>query len=149
VIKSTSEEDLRAYFVVTTQFTRDEVARDRARPAHRGHLRKLYEGGVLLAAGPWLDNSGAIQIFAVDDEAELARYIRDDPYMAVGVVAAFQCRPWMPVLGGRAPASARSVGQEEPAHDSAEHQDAPRRNAGHDGAVHDNAEDSSGTRRGN
>ena len=65
-------------FVVELTFT-DSPERLAARSAHRERLQRLHSEGTLMAAGPLADDSGALLIFDVPAEADLARVLSADP----------------------------------------------------------------------
>ena len=75
----------------------DDPARLEHRPAHREHLAGLVADGRLLAAGPWIDESGALLVFLVEDREDLdAIMAADDYYTAPGVTIA-GIHEWYPV----------------------------------------------------
>ncbi|SDL69111.1 hypothetical protein SAMN05421874_12717 [Nonomuraea maritima] len=76
----------------------DDPRRLAARPAHRDHLRRLKEDGRLVTAGPWADDSGALHVYEVADEAELRAILRDDPYTAVDGYEIVLLKEWTPIL---------------------------------------------------
>lgn len=69
------------------------------RPAHREYLGRLAAGGKLVAAGPWVNDTGAVLIFDVADRAELNRILDADPYAPAKVIAEQRIREWNPVTG--------------------------------------------------
>ncbi|PZG17759.1 YciI family protein [Nonomuraea aridisoli] len=69
-----------------------------ARPAHRDHLRRLKEEGRLITAGPWTDDTGALHVYEVADEAELRGILREDPYTAVSGYEIVLLKRWTPIL---------------------------------------------------
>lgn len=69
-----------------------------ARPAHREHLRRLKEDGRLVTAGPWADDSGALHVYEVADEAELRDILRRDPYTAVNGYDIVLLKEWTPIM---------------------------------------------------
>ena len=69
-----------------------------ARPAHRTQLSELHQRGVVRMAGPWADDSGALIVFDVPDEATLDRLLDADPYFATPGVAVTAKRQWHPFL---------------------------------------------------
>ncbi|MEV0384453.1 YciI family protein [Nonomuraea sp. NPDC050643] len=73
-------------------------ARMAARPAHREHLRRLKEEGRLVTAGPWADDSGALHVYEVADEAELREILRADPYTAVNGYEIVLLKEWTPIM---------------------------------------------------
>lgn len=76
----------------------DDPRRLAARPAHRDHLRRLKEDGRLVTAGPWADDSGALHVYEVADEAELRAILREDPYTAVDGYEIVLLKEWTPIL---------------------------------------------------
>jgi uncharacterized protein YciI len=83
-------------YVVQLAFS-DDPARLDHRPGHRQRLADLVADGRLLAAGPWIDDSGALLVFLVEDREELdAILAADDYYTAPGVTVA-GVHEWYPV----------------------------------------------------
>ena len=82
---------------VELAFTADP-RRLRARPAHRQRLAQLHHDGVLFAAGPWADDSGALLIFRLDERGIRAE-LDTDPYYATPGVTIASIRAWTPVAG--------------------------------------------------
>ncbi|MEW2385937.1 YciI family protein [Micromonospora sp. NPDC047707] len=83
--------------VLELTFTDDE-RRLAARPAHRERLAQLHAAGHLTAAGPWLDDSGALLVFR-GDEAAVREIMATDPYYTTPGVTVASLRPWRPVVG--------------------------------------------------
>jgi uncharacterized protein len=77
----------------------DDQRRLAARPAHRERLAGLHQRGLLLGAGPWADDSGALLIFRLDEAATRAELNADPYYRAPGVTIT-SVRSWAPVFGG-------------------------------------------------
>lgn len=84
-------------FVVQLTFT-DNDRRLAARPEHRTYLKDLLAQGKLVTAGPWADDTGALLVYEVADEAELRAVIAADPYTEAGGVEVTQLREWTPIL---------------------------------------------------
>lgn len=76
----------------------DDPARLAARPAHRQRLVDLHEGGLLLAAGPWGDDSGALLLLTTDGPGADA-ILAADPYFTTPGVKVLSTRSWQPVVG--------------------------------------------------
>lgn len=88
-----------AQFVVQLRF---DVARtDRrmeVRPAHREYLNSLKAAGKLVVSGPFTDQTGALLIYEVADEAELRDILAKDPYTAADVYEIATLAEWQPLF---------------------------------------------------
>ena len=82
-----------------------EAARLRVREAHRARLRAPAPHAVqVLQAGPTLDDAtgamnGTLLIVQADDLAAVRAFVDADPYIAAGVYASVEIRPWRCGLG--------------------------------------------------
>lgn len=76
----------------------DDPARLAARPAHRQRLVDLQARGLLLAAGPWGDDSGALLVLTTDEPGAHA-ILAADPYFTTPGVHVVSTRTWHPVVG--------------------------------------------------
>jgi uncharacterized protein len=81
---------------VELSFTIDP-RRLQARPAHRRRLAQLHQDGVLVAAGPWADDSGALLIFRLDQKG-VRTELDTDPYYATPGVSIAAIREWVPIV---------------------------------------------------
>jgi uncharacterized protein YciI len=86
-----------ALFALHLSFT-DPERRMEVRPAHREYLTALQADGKLLTAGPWGDQSGALLIYDVADEAEVREIIANDPYTAADVYEIVALKEWLPLF---------------------------------------------------
>lgn len=84
-------------YVLELAFDQDRRRLD-ARPAHRERLARLHADGVLLMAGPWADDSGALLVFRTDQRG-MADIIAADPYYRTPGVTVAAVRPWRPIIG--------------------------------------------------
>lgn len=84
-------------YVVELTFD-DNPARLEARPAHRALLAEQRERGVLRAAGPWEDGTGALLIFDVETEEELDKLMAEDPYYRSPGLAIASKRRWQALV---------------------------------------------------
>jgi uncharacterized protein YciI len=75
----------------------DHPARLSARPAHRRRLAELHADGVLVMAGPWADDSGALLVFDAD-RAGVDRIVGADPYYTTEGVRVIGLREWRTVV---------------------------------------------------
>lgn len=69
-----------------------------ARPAHRERLVALHRDGTVRMAGPFADDSGALIVFDVPDQASLDHLIAADPYFTTPGVSVHTIRQWRPFL---------------------------------------------------
>jgi uncharacterized protein YciI len=83
-------------YVLELAFGDDDERRIAARPGHRERLARLRARGVLVMAGPWADDSGALLIFRTD-EAGLRELLAADPYYSTPGVTVVGCRRWTPL----------------------------------------------------
>ncbi|MEU4744720.1 YciI family protein [Actinosynnema sp. NPDC023658] len=88
-----------ARFAVELVFGDNPEERLAVRPAHREYLATLVERGVLLVSGPWTDQTGALLVYEVSDEAELREILAADPYTPAGVVAETRVHEWEALMG--------------------------------------------------
>jgi uncharacterized protein YciI len=86
-------------YVVELAFD-DDPARLAARPAHRKRLERLHDDGVVLMAGPFSDDSGALLVFDVADDSALQELLDADPYFRAPGVTVVRARQWAPFLTG-------------------------------------------------
>ena len=84
-------------FAVQLRFT-DPDRRMQVRPAHREYLTLLREAGKLVAAGPFADETGALLVYEVADEAELREILAKDPYTAADVYEIAALNEWRPLF---------------------------------------------------
>ncbi|QNE21768.1 hypothetical protein F1D05_32410 [Kribbella qitaiheensis] len=82
-----------ATFALQLKFT-DPERRMEVRPAHRDYLAALNEAGKLVAAGPFADQTGALLIYNVADEAELRDILAKDPYTTADVYEIVTLTEW-------------------------------------------------------
>lgn len=88
-----------ATYMVQLVYGDNETRRMEIRPAHREYCKALADRGILLAAGPFTDDSGAMLIYSAADTQELQEILDGDPYTEAEVVAETTVREWKPVTG--------------------------------------------------
>ena len=76
----------------------DNPARLAARPAHRELLADLHKRGIVRAAGPWEDGTGALLIFDVETEEEVDGFLAEDPYYRSPGLTVRSKRRWSPLV---------------------------------------------------
>jgi uncharacterized protein YciI len=87
-----------AKYVLELRFDKDNEKRLAVRPRHREYLRALLDEGKLFMAGPWGDDSGAVIIYEVADEAAARALLDADPYSEADVYSIVALREWRPIL---------------------------------------------------
>ena len=84
-----------AHYVVQLRFDLAETDRRmQVRPAHREYLAELKAAGKLVAAGPYADQTGALLVYDVADEAELRDILAKDPYTPADVYEIATLAEW-------------------------------------------------------
>ncbi|ERG64154.1 hypothetical protein L332_06755 [Agrococcus pavilionensis RW1] len=83
---------------VIASFT-DDPARLELRPRHRERLVELHEQGLVVAAGPFGDQSGSLVLFDTDDLDEVRAAIDADPYYSAPGVTVETIQPWSIIAG--------------------------------------------------
>ncbi|HYJ55444.1 MAG TPA: YciI family protein [Mycobacterium sp.] len=93
-------------FAVTYSYNDDVATRDRVRPEHREYLSSLTEREHLVVAGGFGPDrpAGALLLFRAQDEAQVRRFVADDPFSTAGVIASAEVASWTPALGVALPA---------------------------------------------
>jgi uncharacterized protein YciI len=88
-----------AQYVVQLRFDVTQTdARMEVRPAHREYLTALKADGKLVAAGPFADQTGALLVYDVADEAELRDILAKDPYTPADVYEIATLAEWQPLF---------------------------------------------------
>jgi uncharacterized protein len=86
-------------FVVELAFGPQQEERLAARPAHRQLLGQWHADGIVVTAGPYTDESGALLVFDVPDVDVLERLLGEDPYYRTPGVTVVRKQEWSPVVG--------------------------------------------------
>ncbi|WP_295384692.1 YciI family protein [uncultured Thiodictyon sp.] len=96
------------YAIIATDHAGSLAARQGARPAHLERLRALQEEGRLVLAGPHpgIDSpdpgaagfTGSLVVAEFSDLAAAERWAGADPYVAAGVYAQVQVKPFKQVF---------------------------------------------------
>jgi uncharacterized protein YciI len=70
------------------------------RETHLGLAKAAHARGELLMAGIHGEpTDGAVLIFRADDEKVVTDFVKNDPYMANGLVTEWHIRPWHVAIG--------------------------------------------------
>jgi uncharacterized protein YciI len=88
-----------AYFAVIWKYVKNPDLIASVRTPHVDYLKGLFAKKQLLEAGAWLDGSGALLVFEVEDRATLAKLLEDDPFTPAGVITETAIHDWNPVFG--------------------------------------------------
>lgn len=94
-------EELAVHYMLTYEYT-DNAADKRTpfRAMHLSLLRDLHEDGLVLMAGAWADPlDGAAIVFNVEQRATVESFVKEDPYVANGIVRSWQIREWSVAIG--------------------------------------------------
>jgi uncharacterized protein len=89
------------YFALVYEVADDYLVRRGAyRDDHLRLARQAYDRGELLLAGAFADPADkALLVFRADDPSVVESFVRDDPYVANGLVKRWEIRPWTVVIG--------------------------------------------------
>jgi uncharacterized protein YciI len=88
-----------AKFVVEFIYGVNRAERQAVHPDHAAYLNRLAERGMLLLAGPLVDENGGLLIYEVADRAELRRVLDGEPYVRAGFVTKSRIHQWEPRKG--------------------------------------------------
>jgi uncharacterized protein YciI len=92
-----------AWYTVDTTYITDREKLLDVRPRHRDYLRALAEDGIVIAGGPWGDDTGGFAVYQVEDRAQLDQLLADDPYTTEGVSAGREIKEGKITLGAWLP----------------------------------------------
>jgi uncharacterized protein YciI len=87
-------------YVIEWCFPAERERRLAVRSDHRAFLEQLHSRGMLVAAGPWADDTGALILLSAGSLDEVARLLEADPYLVEGVGGEHRVREWRPFIGG-------------------------------------------------
>ncbi|MDH5507524.1 MAG: YciI family protein [Anaerolineae bacterium] len=63
---------------------------------HGSYIHRLYQQGILLEGGPFLDDQGGLAIIQVESQAQAEQIVAEDPAVVSGIFTA-ELHPWMRV----------------------------------------------------
>ena len=61
--------------------------------AHREYLRRFLENEQLRAAGPFVDDEGALWVLEAETAEAAEGIVKGDPYVEAGVIISWKIRP--------------------------------------------------------
>jgi uncharacterized protein len=83
-----------ALFTVTITYG-DIALRDKIRPSHREYLKSQFDKKVLVSAGPFADDSGALLIYEAESGDALQAILGNDPYWVnTGCLGTVTVKEW-------------------------------------------------------
>jgi uncharacterized protein len=88
------------YYALTYETVPDHA--ERRKPLRAEHLalaQRFHAEGRLLLAGAFNPVEGALLVFRADSPEEVEAFVRQDPYVANGLVTAWKIREWTVVVG--------------------------------------------------
>jgi uncharacterized protein YciI len=92
-----------AIYALYIRFTDNEERRLATRPVHREYLKSLFDAGKLAEAGPFVDDSGAIIVYDVEDLSAAEAQFAQDPYSITGgIVESVTYHEWNKVFPPKA-----------------------------------------------
>ncbi len=89
------------YFALFYHVVDDYVARRASfREEHLRLAEEAHRRGELVLGGAFTDpTDGALLVFRVRDRSVVERFVRNDPYVANGLVPRWEIRSWAVVIG--------------------------------------------------
>src|SRR5262249_23536292 len=78
--RSPSREIFPMKFAAIIEYTPDKARIAELRPVHRQYLTSLRESGRLAAAGPFIDDSGALIVYEAESREAAEQLIQGDPF---------------------------------------------------------------------
>ncbi len=89
------------YFLLFYDYVENVVElRQPLREAHLGLANAWVNEGKLVLGGALADPvDGAVLMFRVPDRGVVETFVREDPYVASGIVKAWRIRPWSVAVG--------------------------------------------------
>jgi uncharacterized protein YciI len=91
------------YYLLFYDYVENVV--ERRAPYREAHLklaREALDRGEIVMGGAFADPvDGAVLLFEADDRSVVEAFVKQDPYVAGGIVTAWRVRPWTVVVGGR------------------------------------------------
>lgn len=82
-----------SFFVIIQNQISDLDSMQKVRQSHLEYLTELYERGVVIAGGKFLDNTGAVIILQTDSFAHAQKIAENDPYV-INNIRGYEIKPW-------------------------------------------------------
>ena len=88
-------------FAAKIRYIQDADKIQNVRPSHRAYLTDLLANEKLVAAGPFLDNYGALIIYEAPDLTGAEELIKNDPFHREGIFIDWEIHPWNTVFANK------------------------------------------------
>jgi uncharacterized protein YciI len=88
-------------YAAIIEYITDKEKIQAVRPTHRQYLASLLAKGQLAAAGPFLDDWGALIVYEAGTPEEAETLLKADPFHASGIFVQWTIRPWNTVWCNR------------------------------------------------
>ena len=85
-------------FAAVIEYIQDRAKIQELRPTHRQYLTSLLQKGQLAAAGPFLDDFGALIVYEANSRDEAEQFLKADPFNQNGIFVSWVIRPWNTVM---------------------------------------------------
>ena len=86
-------------FAVTYHYTASPEELTGLRPAHREFTGELFEKGVILTSGPFIDYAGALLLVKAESVEEVSSILDNDPFDIAGYIGERVILQWNPLNG--------------------------------------------------
>lgn len=88
------------YFALICDLVPDYLQRrPPLRPAHLALAERFVREGKLVLGGAFDPPDTSLLVFEADSAAEVEAFVKEDPYVANGIVRSWRVRPWTVVIG--------------------------------------------------
>jgi len=86
-------------FAVTYHYTASPEELAELRPTHREFLSELFEKGIVLTSGPFVDYAGALILVKAETVEEVSALLDNDPFDIAGFIGERVILQWNPLYG--------------------------------------------------
>jgi uncharacterized protein YciI len=90
------------YFALQYEVVPDYLERRQPlRPVHLALAKRFQAEGKLVLAGAFDPPDGALLVFRAERREEVEAFVKEDPYVAQGLVTRWTVKAWTVVVGGQ------------------------------------------------
>ncbi len=86
-------------FAVTYHYSAEPDELAGLRPAHREFTAKLFDDGVLVTSGPFIDYAGALLLVKAESVEAVSALLDNDPFDIAGFIGERVILQWNPLYG--------------------------------------------------